>query len=85
MLVNKITDRERMFILISKYEKIISKYLEKGLSIEEIAKKIGISKNMIEDWIKTKDVQNRFESVYKQIKGELRREIVQKLLILKKE
>lgn len=85
MLVNKITDRERMFILISKYEKVVSKYLKNGLTVEEIAKKIGISKNMAEEWIKTKDAQNRFESVYKQIKGDLRREIVQKLLILKKE
>jgi transposase len=85
MLVNKITDRERMFILTSKYEKVVSKYLKDGLTVEEIAKKIGISKNMVEEWIKTKNTQNRFESVYKQIKGELRREIVQKLLILKKE
>jgi transposase len=85
MLVNKITGRERMFILISKYEKVVSKYLKNGLTVEEIAKKIGISKNMAEKWIKTKDAQNRFESVYKQIKGDLRREIVQKLLILKQE
>lgn len=84
-LISKITDRERISVLASKYRDIITILLKNGLSTKEIADRIGISTKMLEMWIETKDIDKRIESIHKHVKGELRNNVIQNLLKLKKE
>ena len=83
-LVEKITERERLIILASKYKKIISRFLEKGMKGKEISEKLEISEDLANKWIDVLQNKVRFEKIRRYIDSSYRIQMMDKILEIKR-